>query len=145
MIARLLTQMAGCDVGHFFIVTEDEAREAWGPEYVKYWEPRAGGYVATYDHIRKAFHPEAYHDPNPVHGILHRDHCIESLLQLLVCTADLTPIPSMYRLGLGTNYINTDRPHTCRNFPKIVDFVKNRFNGTSRVEPYAEAGWKNQP
>ncbi|GJC96325.1 hypothetical protein CH63R_08367 [Colletotrichum higginsianum IMI 349063] len=131
--------------GHFFIVTEDEAREAWGPEYVKYWEPRAGGYVATYDHIRKAFHPEAYHDPNPVHGILHRDHCIESLLQLLVCTADLTPIPSMYRLGLGTNYINTDRPHTCRNFPKIVDFVKNRFNGTSRVEPYAEAGWKNQP
>ncbi|KAF0319653.1 hypothetical protein GQ607_013133 [Colletotrichum asianum] len=106
--------------GHFFIVTEDEAREAWGPEYVKYWEPRAGGYVAT-------------------------DHCIESLLQLLVCTADLTPIPSTYRLGLGTNYINTDRPHTCRSFPKIVDFVKERFNGTLRVEPYAEAAWKNQP
>ncbi|EQB52824.1 hypothetical protein CGLO_07514 [Colletotrichum gloeosporioides Cg-14] len=140
--------------GHFFIVTEDEAREAWGPEYVKYWEPRAGGYVATVevmhlihclDHIRKAFHPEAYHDPNPVNGILHRDHCIESLLQLLVCTADLTPIPSTYRLGLGTNYINTDRPHTCRSFPKIVDFVKKRFNGTLRVEPYAEDAWKNQP
>ncbi|KAF4830084.1 hypothetical protein CGCTS75_v006197 [Colletotrichum tropicale] len=50
--------------GHFFIVTEDEAREAWGPEYVKYWEPRAGGYVATVE-VMHLIHCLASDTPHP--------------------------------------------------------------------------------
>ncbi|KAF4822325.1 Tyrosinase ustQ [Colletotrichum tropicale] len=34
--------------GRFFLLTEDEAKKAWGPGYEKYWAPREGGYIAAY-------------------------------------------------------------------------------------------------
>ncbi|WQF82960.1 Putative mycotoxin biosynthesis protein UstYa [Colletotrichum destructivum] len=157
--------------GRFFLLSEEEARAAWGPDYTKYWAPREGGYVAalevmhtvhclvsarsekrsvispsnaTKDHIRQAFWPEIYPIKNPIHGAKHRDHCIEHLRQMTLCNADLTPIPSIYFIGVEDNYINSDRPHTCRNFQKIRDWVSERFNGTSRVAPYPGTVWSDE-
>ncbi|WDK18394.1 hypothetical protein CGRA01v4_09679 [Colletotrichum graminicola] len=139
--------------GRFFLLSEEEARSAWGPDYTKFWAPREGGYVAALevmhtvhclDHIRKAFSPESYPEDSPIHGGLHRDHCIDHLRQTVMCNADLTPIPSVYYLGVGDNYINSDRPHTCRNFQRIRDWVSDRFNGTSRVAAYPGTVWNNE-
>ncbi|KAK1973905.1 hypothetical protein LZ30DRAFT_535034, partial [Colletotrichum cereale] len=63
-------------------------------------------------------------------------YCIDHLRQTMMFNAHLTHISSVSYLGLGDNYINSDRPHTCRNFQRIRDWVSNRFNGTSRVPPY---------
>lgn len=34
-------------VGRFFLITEEEARDAWGPEYKNFYAPKHGGYLAT--------------------------------------------------------------------------------------------------
>jgi hypothetical protein len=34
--------------GRFFLITEEEAREAWGEGYTEFWSPYHGGYVAGY-------------------------------------------------------------------------------------------------
>jgi hypothetical protein len=36
--------------GRFFLLTEDEARQAWGPGYKDFWAPEEGGYLAAYVH-----------------------------------------------------------------------------------------------
>ncbi|KAF3809449.1 hypothetical protein GCG54_00012730 [Colletotrichum gloeosporioides] len=140
--------------GRFFLLTEDEAKKAWGPGYEKYWAPREGGYIAAslevmhtvhcLDHIRRAFYPDIYPNKNPIHGTKHRDHCIEHLRQIILCNSDLTPIPSIFYIGVEDNYINSDRPHTCRNFQKIRDFVSDRFNGSSRVAPRPGTVWSEE-
>lgn len=33
--------------GHWFLVTDEEAKEAWGERYVDYWDDKSGGYAAT--------------------------------------------------------------------------------------------------
>jgi len=35
------------DAGRFFLLSEAEAREAWGPGYKEYWAPKEGGYIAA--------------------------------------------------------------------------------------------------
>ncbi|KAK8041679.1 hypothetical protein PG993_006202 [Apiospora rasikravindrae] len=72
---------------------------------------------------------------NAIHGVKHIDHCINHLRQVILCAGDLTPIPSVYFMGIENNYINSDRPHTCRNFKKIRDWVSERFNGSLAVLP----------
>jgi len=39
--------MTDHDIGRFFLLTESEARDAWGPEYKEYWAPKEGGYAAA--------------------------------------------------------------------------------------------------
>lgn len=67
--------------GRFFLLSEEEAQEAWGPKYLQYWSPRQRGYVAALevmhtlhclDHIRKSLYPEHYAEDSPVHETLHR-------------------------------------------------------------------------
>lgn len=99
------------------------------------------------DHIRKAFYPDHYPVDNEIHGVLHRDHCLDHLRQTVLCNADLTPIPSRYYKALGQNYIDSDRPHTCRDFGRIREWVSERFNGSLKVEPapgtVVEDEWRN--
>ncbi|EFQ36605.1 uncharacterized protein GLRG_11750 [Colletotrichum graminicola M1.001] len=38
--------------GRFFLLSEEEARSAWGPDYTKFWAPREGGYVAATTYAR---------------------------------------------------------------------------------------------
>ncbi|KAI4863016.1 hypothetical protein F4820DRAFT_428419, partial [Hypoxylon rubiginosum] len=130
--------------GRFFLLTDDEARDAWGPRYKEFWAPKQGGYVAALesfhtvhclDHIRKAFYPDAYPTDSPIHGALHRDHCINHLRQTVMCNLDLTPIPSRFWTGIDNNYIDGDRMHTCRNWQKVRDWVTERYNGSLAVPP----------
>ncbi|SMY23684.1 unnamed protein product [Zymoseptoria tritici ST99CH_1A5] len=130
--------------GRFFLLSEDEARSAWGKGFEQYWSPRQGGYVAALevmhtlhclDHIRKSLYPEHYSQDSPVHGTLHRDHCLDHIRQSVMCTADLTPIPSRFYPGIGDNYIDSDQPHTCRNWTKVRNWVSERYNGSLAVSP----------
>jgi hypothetical protein len=50
-----------------------------------------------------------------------------------MCNSDLTPIPSRFYPSIDQNYIDSDRPHTCRNFAKVRDWVSERYNGTLAV------------
>ncbi|KAK3935486.1 hypothetical protein QBC46DRAFT_397382 [Diplogelasinospora grovesii] len=136
--------------GRFFLLSEDEARSAWPNEYKQFWSPKRGGYVVALevmhtlhclDHIRKAFYPDQYPVDSPIHGTLHRDHCLDHLRQTVLCNADLTPIPSRYYKSLDENYIDSDRPHTCRDFGRIRDWVSARFNGSLAVPPAPGTTW----
>lgn len=35
----------------YFLLTDEEARIAWGPEYEEYWDELRGGYLAGYANI----------------------------------------------------------------------------------------------
>jgi hypothetical protein len=55
---------------------------------------------------------------------------------MVMCNSDLTPIPSRYYIGIDQNYIDSsEQPHTCRNWPKVRDWVSARFNGSLAVPP----------
>jgi len=133
----------------YFEITEDEARAAWGPGYHEYYEHNEGGYVAGLDvmhllhcvnFIRQAFSPDRYqssphaHKHAKIDPTLHRDHCLEAIRQSLKCSADLTPIPSRYYEALGQNYIDSNRPHVCRNWGNIRSWVNERVNGSLEVK-----------
>jgi hypothetical protein len=136
--------------GRYFQITEDEAREAWGPGYEQYKEHDNTGYVAGLDvmhllhclnFIRQDFNRERYinskhhaHAHANVDPILHRNHCFEAIRQSLMCHADLAPIPSRYYEVLGQNYIDTNRPHVCRNWNMIRSWVTGRVNGTLKLK-----------
>lgn len=87
------------------------------------------------DHLRKSFYPNYYPPDSAIHGILHRDHCLDHLRQMVLCNGDLTPIPTRFYKALDHNYIDSDRPHTCRNWPRIRDWIWERHNGSLTVAP----------
>lgn len=90
--------------------------------------------------IRQEFYPERYRDSPHAHAHahvdpnLHRDHCIEAIRQSLMCSADLAPIPSRWYETLGQSYIDTNRPHICRNWGLIRSWVNERVNGSLKVK-----------
>lgn len=104
--------------------------------------------------LRMSFYPDHYTDMSPVHGVIHRgnsshfpsvlvaaywflypnlDHCIDHLRQLVQCQGDITPIPTRYREGIGLNYIDSDRWHTCRDWSSITQWVEKRFAESRKV------------
>lgn len=54
---------------------------------------------------------------------------------MIMCSADLTPIPSRFFIGIDQNYIISDLPHTCRNWDNIRSWVSERYNGSLAVAP----------
>lgn len=75
--------------------------------------------------LRQYMYPEYYNLTNPT-GLMieHRDHCIDTLRQSLMCSADITPISFVWdeekhmAFGLPASY------HQCRNFSKIQEWAK---------------------
>lgn len=57
-----------------------------------------------------------------------------------MCHGDLTPIPTQYFSGIGKNYINSSREHTCRDFWPIREWATERFNGSTAVKPRNKDG-----
>lgn len=57
-------------------------------------------------------------------------HCIDHLRQMVQCYGDVTIIPTKLRPGLGENYIDSDRFHTCRDFSAIREWTYARFLAT---------------
>jgi len=121
--------------GRYFHLSEAEAREAWGPQYTEFWDHQEGAYVAGLDvmhllhclnMIRQEFDADRYPPPKHVNPLLHRNHCIENLRQAIMCNADLAPIPTRWYDYLDQNYIDSNRPHVCRNWGAIRDFVTER-------------------
>ena len=127
----------------YFLLSDDEALEAYGDDPGRYWNVAHGGIVAGLDvlhtlhclnHLRKSLYPE-YYPQDPEHSQMHLAHCVDHLRQLAMCNADLTPVPTQYFTGLGSNYINSSRVHTCRDFSRVREWATDRFNGSTAVKP----------
>ncbi|KAJ7823564.1 hypothetical protein B0H14DRAFT_2826013 [Mycena olivaceomarginata] len=71
------------------------------------------------DEIRKAMYPDYY--PHTSEGINtnHMHHCLSSLRQSIMCTADISTIAKE----------RSDILHTCRDFEKIQEWGKKHFAG----------------
>jgi hypothetical protein len=127
----------------YFLLSDEEAREAYGADPSIYWNVHHGGYIAGLDalhtlhclnHLRMSIYPDVY-PQDPIDGPMHKAHCVDHLRQLIMCNADLTPVPTQYFEGLERNYINSSRVHTCRDFSKIREWATERFNGSTAVKP----------
>lgn len=59
-------------------------------------------------------------------GSLHLYHCIDHIRQMIMCSGDLTPIPTRWHEGKGRAYVDTDQVHTCRNFDAIWEWMQTR-------------------
>ncbi|KAF9869389.1 hypothetical protein CkaCkLH20_13106 [Colletotrichum karsti] len=152
------------DDGFFFIPTEEskyvgeptdemdeawekligEAYDAWGPQHEQFWNQGSGGYYADFEmlhmlhcvnQIRKLFAPERYPMVQSNRLLVHRDHCLNSLREHIMCKGDLTPLPTKWTPGIQHNYIEANRPHICRNFQKLRAFATNRKKGPLAVSP----------
>lgn len=56
---------------------------------------------------------------------IHIDHCIETLRLSLMCSADITPVLFVYNEnGVRGFEADFNIPNKCRDFNKIVDYVK---------------------
>jgi len=121
----------------YFRLTEEEAEAAWGDEYPEFWDAQenGGGYTVgldvfhtlhCLDHIRQKFYPD-YYPQTSIHGQKHHEHCINHLRQMVMCYADATPIPTRFFKGIGHNYVDGDRMHTCRDFGAIRKWTSERF------------------
>lgn len=63
-------------------------------------------------------------------------HCIDQIRQYIMCAGDLTPIPVMqYDLLGGFGYVDSDVPHTCRNFDAIRAWTDGRHVLTKGDNP----------
>lgn len=150
--------------GRYVLVTQDEAISTWGEDNIsQYWDKQRGGYVTGFDmfhtlhclnNLRKALNPSYYgtveeisHGVHKSHGHkprgnghppVHQDHCIEQIRQYIMCSGDMTPIPTKYYPGLGRNYVKSDVPHTCRNFDALHNWMVGRYDGLGAVKPVFE-------
>ncbi|KAF9269955.1 hypothetical protein L218DRAFT_4111 [Marasmius fiardii PR-910] len=73
--------------------------------------------------MRKAMYPEYYPlTPEGIHTP-HMRHCISSLRQSLMCSADVTPIVWQWSERSKAAKERNDVVHTCRNFDKIKEWA----------------------
>ena len=126
----------------YFLLSDNEAHQAYGADIDQYWNVHHGGYIAGLDvlhtlhclnQLRMSLYPKTY-PQDPVHGTMHKAHCVDHLRQLAMCNADLTPVPTQWFEGIGQNYINSSRVHTCRDFGKVRHWATERFNGSTAVK-----------
>lgn len=94
------------------------------------------------NNLRKALNPEHYgshghekRSKDPKNILLHQDHCIEQLRQYIMCSGDMTPIPTKFYATLGRNYVDSDALHTCRNFEGLHSWTMDRYEGSNAVKP----------
>ncbi|KAK7028988.1 hypothetical protein VNI00_014698 [Paramarasmius palmivorus] len=77
--------------------------------------------------MRKAMYPEYYPvTPEGIHTP-HMRHCISSLRQSLMCSADITPIVWQWSERSKAAKERSDVIHTCRNFDRIRDWARDHF------------------
>ena len=80
----------------------------------------------------------------PVAGRMHVDHCLEALRLSFMCYSDITPLVLPYddtrRVGRKLDF---SVHHKCRNFDKIVDWVKE--NGVDVAPANALAEGREDP
>lgn len=70
-------------------------------------------------------------NPNDDHALAlkHLDHCIDSIRQSLMCSADVTPLPYVWWRKYDQLMPASAVTHTCRDFDAIRDWAKERLAG----------------
>ncbi|KAI1290479.1 heterokaryon incompatibility protein-domain-containing protein [Xylaria venustula] len=67
-------------IDRYFLLTDEEAKEAWGDGYTEFWDDNSGGYLGgldmfhtlhCLDHLRKSFYPDEY-ILDGIHGDMHQ-------------------------------------------------------------------------
>ncbi|KAE9391701.1 hypothetical protein BT96DRAFT_888515 [Gymnopus androsaceus JB14] len=65
----------------------------------------------------------------------HARHCIGSLRQSIMCTADTTPVVFQWSDRAGGALSRTDVNHVCRDFDRIVEWgERHRFDGIENID-----------
>ncbi|KAI0905868.1 hypothetical protein F4823DRAFT_609400 [Ustulina deusta] len=137
----------------YFLLTDEEARETLGNNYTEFWDDLRGGYLGgldmfhtlhCLDHIRMSLYPDK-HGLHGLHDHIHQVHCVDHLRQMIQCYSDMTIIPTRYFESVGHNYIDSNRPHTCRDFTKIREWASSRYNGELAVRPRYRNGTLREP
>jgi hypothetical protein len=121
-----------------FLLTEEEARDAWGPDYWQFYNTDRQGYLSglstlhglsCLNLLRQFLDPDYYPKWKAAGATWHADHCVEHLRQMLMCSGDATPIPSRWEENIGQWYVYTDRTHTCRDFKSLREWITMRAKG----------------
>lgn len=81
-----------------------------------------------------ALNAESYSPPSDLQGPTHLASCLTHLRQMIQCSGDTTPNPTKYYQGIGQNYVDVDRVHSCRDWEVIREWGWERFNGTLTVD-----------
>ncbi|TDZ31335.1 Oxidase ustYa [Colletotrichum spinosum] len=63
-------------------------------------------------------------DPDDPFSLMHLEHCIDALRQAVMCSADVTPHPWVWKDGQNREV--ADVMHSCRNFDAIRDWARPR-------------------
>ncbi|TEA14916.1 Cyclochlorotine biosynthesis protein O [Colletotrichum sidae] len=61
-------------------------------------------------------------DPDDPFSLMHLEHCIDALRQAVMCSADVTPHPWVWKDGQNREV--ADVMHSCRNFDAIRDWAQ---------------------
>lgn len=58
---------------------------------------------------------------------VHRDHCMDEIRQLIMCTGDTTPIRYVWNEEKGKIFGIAQTTHYCRNYKKLYQWgLENR-------------------
>lgn len=91
------------------------------------------------DKLRRTIDGYVYTLPDQVdetpQNVLHIEHCLDFLRQLVQCSSDLTPIPLVYSKGAGMAIPDFEQVHTCRSFDPIRQWaLKQNEDALSTVD-----------
>ncbi|KAF7367293.1 hypothetical protein MSAN_00791400 [Mycena sanguinolenta] len=81
------------------------------------------------DEIRKVMYPDYYEQTAEGANTKHMRHCISSLRQSIMCTADISTIVWQWSEKSQAAKERSDILHTCRDFAKIQEWGKRHFAG----------------
>ena len=96
--------------------------------------------------IRQALRPDHYKSTMPgadgedeLFGYTHIDHCVDSIRQSLMCSADISPLVWQWKEEFQETKIRADIVHTCRDFESIRQWavehqLRDNFDLHIRVE-----------
>ena len=121
----------------YFKITEEEVIQIFGKDHVVDNTTRYGyriGLDALHglhcvDVVRKALDKDHYFPTSQQPDRGHTDHCIDHIRQLLMCNADMTPLPVVMYPGKGIDgapFVMSDVTHTCRDWNAIRTWVNGR-------------------
>lgn len=75
--------------------------------------------------LRKALYNDYYNQSNVANGFAHTDHCITSLRESVMCSADVTPFVWAWHEETQRSVPRADTLHSCRNFGKVRQWAKD--------------------
>ncbi|KAF2206591.1 hypothetical protein CERZMDRAFT_52914, partial [Cercospora zeae-maydis SCOH1-5] len=76
--------------------------------------------------------------------LMHGDHCIDYLRQVLMCHGDLTPIRQHWEPSLHAYAAEQETVHQCRNFDQIWNWAAERNTTGLRADGKHEKHQKHQ-